>query len=505
MNIKKNYIYSVIYQIFLLIVPFIVTPYISRVLLPTGVGQYSFSLSNITYFTTFAALGFSVYSQREIARNRENKIEVSKIFWETIICRSLPVLVSILVFVIMYFTNCFGEYSFLMLLLSLQIIATFFDITFLFQGYENFKTIVIRNFIVKVLNVILIFVLVKDANDVWIYTLINAAMLLFSNLSLWLGTRRIIAKVELREIHPLRHLKPTIFLFIPVMASTIYVLINKTLIGVLIPGTYEVIENGEVVIKNISDLENGFYDSADKMIKMALTLITALGSVMVSRNSYEISQGNMEKAKHYFYMSTKFVWFLSLPMMFGIISVAKNFVPRFYGSGYDKVILLLCIESPVFIFIGFSNIYNNLLYIPLKKDKLSGGIAFSVLIINTTLCLCLIPFLNSTGAMIATLLSEFITTAFAVFFFRKIVSLKTILRLSWKYLLAGCLMFAVTFTMGYLLESSVWYTLLIIVCGSLIYSSCLLLLKEELIRKGVYIVKDYFGNLIRKIKNKNNK
>ena len=49
-NIKKNYIFNLSYQLLLIIVPLLVTPYISRVLTASAIGQYSFSFSIITYF-----------------------------------------------------------------------------------------------------------------------------------------------------------------------------------------------------------------------------------------------------------------------------------------------------------------------------------------------------------------------------------------------------------------------------------------------------------------------
>ena len=47
-SLKKNYIYRVLYEVLILITPFITTPYISRVLGADGVGDYSFSHSIIT-------------------------------------------------------------------------------------------------------------------------------------------------------------------------------------------------------------------------------------------------------------------------------------------------------------------------------------------------------------------------------------------------------------------------------------------------------------------------
>ena len=88
-NITKNYIYNLIYQILLIIVPLITTPYLSKTLGAENVGIYGFTLSIVTYFILFGSLGVAMYGQREIAYNQENKSSRSKIFFEILIMRFL--------------------------------------------------------------------------------------------------------------------------------------------------------------------------------------------------------------------------------------------------------------------------------------------------------------------------------------------------------------------------------------------------------------------------------
>ena len=44
-SITKNYIYNLIYQILIIIMPIITTPYLARTLGPTGTGTYSYTIS----------------------------------------------------------------------------------------------------------------------------------------------------------------------------------------------------------------------------------------------------------------------------------------------------------------------------------------------------------------------------------------------------------------------------------------------------------------------------
>ena len=136
---KKNYIYNLVYQIFGLITPLITTPYISRVLGSSGIGQYAFTYSIVSYFVLFGALGFGIYAQREIARSQGNKCEQTKIFWEIVIARLASVSLSLIVYVFIIVFGAYGEdYSTLMWILTINVISTTFDITFLYQGNEDF-------------------------------------------------------------------------------------------------------------------------------------------------------------------------------------------------------------------------------------------------------------------------------------------------------------------------------------------------------------------------------
>ncbi len=482
-NIKKNYIYNVIYQLFLMIVPLVVTPYVSRVLLPEGVGKYSFSFSIITYFTIFGALGFGFYAQREIAKHQNDKEAQSRVFWEINICRLLPVAVSLITNIIICFSGLYKEYTDLMWIFNFNIIALAFDIAFYFQGNENFLKLVSRNVIIKTISIILIFVFVKKQEDLWIYTLINATLVLASNLSLFVGIHKHIVRVNFKSLRPFRHLVGTLRLFIPTIATSIYTVLDRTLVGVLINETYTVIEDGVEVVKKYSDLENGYYEQSEKIIKMALTIITALGSVMIPRNSNEIALGNIDKVKNNIYSTSKIVWLIGIPMTLGFVCVSKNMVPWFFGDGYDKCIILMQIFSPLIIFIGFSNVFGLQYMVPNGEDKKFSIALIAGALINLLLNCIFIPFYWSVGAAIASIIAELCVTIIMGFMIRKDISMTKILISSWKYLFAGAIMFVPCWILNIYLNSSIINTLLIVLVGIVAYIVVLLIIKEEIIWK----------------------
>ena len=97
-TVKKNYIYNMLYQLLIIIIPVITTPFLARKLGADGNGIYGYTISIVTYFILFGSLGISLYGQREIAYNQKNKEKRSAIFWELFIIRFITMLISAIVF-----------------------------------------------------------------------------------------------------------------------------------------------------------------------------------------------------------------------------------------------------------------------------------------------------------------------------------------------------------------------------------------------------------------------
>lgn len=488
-SLKKNYIYNVVYQVFLLIVPLITAPYISRVLSAEGIGQYSFTNSLQSYLTMLAALGFGYYAQRQIAFFQNDKQKQSKIFWEIFIVRGMSTCFACLINLILFFFGIYKEYNQLMFWWTIAIVATGLDITFLLQGNEDFNKIVFRNVIVRIVSVIVVFIFVKKQTDVWLYVILTAVSNLLGNLSLWFYLPKYIKKVKFEDLKPFRHFVPAFKLFIPTIAVSVYTILDKTLIGLLITDTYNVEEtkiiNGVQVVvinvKNYSDLENGYYEQSDKIIKMCLAVIGALGTVMIPRNSNLYKEGKQEEIKKNFYFAIHYVWILGFPMMFGLAAVTPNIIPWFLGDGYTKCISLMQLLTPLIVFIGLSNVFGLQYLIPTARDKrYTIGVVVGT-ITNLILNCVLIPFFWSYGAVIASLVAEFVVTLTMYLLIRKEIEIKNIFKTCVKPLLASIIMFVVIYFIQNKLSPSILNTFSLVTIGGIIYIFILLVLKEKMI------------------------
>ena len=463
-SITKNYLFNLINQILLIIIPIITTPYVSRVLGADGVGKYSFSNSIASYFVIFASLGFGYYAQREIAKYQDNKKKQSEIFWEIIIVRSVSVLTALIVYFAAIVLGVFKEeYTLLMMILSVSILAVAFDISFLFAGNEDFSKTVVTNTVVRILNVIAIFVFVKDRNDLWKYVLITVLTVLTANASLSVYAKNFLCKIEIKSLRPIRHIKPAVILFLPTIAISVYTYLDKTMIGVITG----------------SDFENGFYEQAEKIVKIVMTVVTSLGAVMIPRNSNAFERKDMQAIRQNIYRSVRFVLLLGIPMMIGLIAVSDNMVPWFLGDGYYKSANIMKILSVLILAIGLSNVFGLQYLIPADEDKKFTISVTCGAFTNFLLNLVLIRLFKSYGAAIATIVAETVVTVIMFCFIRKNVSLCEILKNSTKYLISGIIMFVPCFVLGRILEPSIINTFIIVFIGVVVYLICLILLKDE--------------------------
>lgn len=463
-SIAKNYLYNLAYQILVMLLPLITTPYISRALGANNIGIYSYTLSITTFFILFGSLGVALYGQREIAYHQNNKEKYSRLFWEIIILRFATMFIS---FIIYYFNfiNGSNEYNIYYKILILEIISNAIDISWFFQGLEEFKKIVLRNTFIKIISLILIFVLVKTSNDLPVYFWIYVASLFFGNISLWFYLPKYLDRVKLRKLRVFRHLKPTIMLFVPQVAVQLYTVLDKTMIGSIVSDKSEV----------------GFYEQAQKIIKMLLTIITSLGVVMMPRVANFFANKDKEKIDENIKKSFRLVFLLSFPLIFFIFTSSDAFVPLFFGAGYEKTALIMKIISPIILFIGLSNVIGTQYLLPTKRQKEYTISVIAGSCINAVFNLILIPEYGAIGASIGTIIAELVVTGTQMYYTKNDFNFIKVIKIAQNYLIAGISMFILNLLISQVVAKGITFLLIQTFIGFLFYISLLVLMKDEFI------------------------
>lgn len=400
-SFRKNLLYNIVYQCLLLVTPLITIPYVSRVLGADGVGTYSYTYSIVYYFMLIAMLGINNHGSRTIAKARGNKERLSSAFWSIY---TIQFIMSILMTVcyIGYILICSPEYAPVAIAQIIALLSVFFDINWFFFGMEQFKLTVSRSIIIKIVSILMIFLFVKTADDVVQYTIIMAGSTFLSQMILWPFLRKEILSPREAVFSIKKHIKPCLILFIPVIAVSLYKIMDKIMLGAM-SGVSEV----------------GFYEQAEKLINFPLALVVALGTVILPRTSNLIVNHEDKKMKELIGKSISFVTFVSCPMAFGLIAIADDFVPMFMGDGFAKTATLVCFLAVTIIFLSFANVIRTGFMTPKEMDKQYAILTIVGAVVNLTINLVLIPGLQSVGACIGTVAAEFSVMVLLFWFVRK--------------------------------------------------------------------------------------
>lgn len=479
---KKNAVYNLISKLLVTIIPVITTPYLARVLGEVGNGQISYVSSIITYFTLAASLGFATYGQREIAKCRDDREQRSIVFWEIFTTKVITTTVSLGVLAALIFTIGFGErYNTLMLIMSLQVLAVIFDIEYLYTGEENFKSIAIRNIIVKLIGVALIFIFVRTADDVWVYALYLSLSTVFSFMIMWLGLKKYVGFVSPKKLKPWRHLKGTLIIFLPMVITSLFTTFDKTMIGWLSPNP---------------DYDNGCYEQAYKINNIAQTFITISSAVMMSRNVYAYKKGDIESMNNNIYKTCRYVWLTSLFLVSGFLVLSENFCGWFLGEGYAEVPTLMYIMAIRLLVSGFSIVFGDR-FIAMDKERFWMISVMVGAATNIGINAILIPIWGAIGAAVATAACEvMILIIMCILTFRKNgLSFKRVFCPVWRYLMAAGEMFCVMFIMQQLMPYTVWSFFVIGLTGAALFAGMLLLLRDDFF---IGLLRSVFGKLFAK-------
>lgn len=465
-SLKKNLTYQTVYQVLAVCIPLVTSPYLSRTLGAEGLGIYSYNYSIVHYFMLFALLGVAQYGMRTIAQSKSGGREViSRNFWNVYAFQILSAVLSIIV----YTGLCFllpTENRNVMFANEFYLFGELINISWLFFGLEKYKTTVTRNIIVKIFTVAGIFIFVHHKDDLIKYVLILSVGQLLSSLVLWFQIKKYVSfvKPEMSEIK--KHIRPNLILFIPVLATSIYHIMDKTMLGAL------------------SDNANsGYYYNADKLVNIPLTVINGCSGVFMTRISSLFGVEKDSEAREVQNESIRFGMCAICAIAFGVAAIGKEFVPLFFGKGFEPCIELIDIFALVVIFKTISVHTRTAFLIPEKKDKAYAKAVICGACVNFVANYLLIKTmaLGAKGATIGTLIAEVVVCAMQIVFMGGTKSRKHCVSgilVNTVYLAFGAVMFTALTLLGNVLHFGVINIVIKVGAGACIYlAECLVLWK----------------------------
>jgi len=464
-SIKLNALFNVIRTMSTMIFPLITFPYTSRILGPEGIGKVSFATSFVSYFVLMASIGVPLYGIREIAKVRDDKKKLNALTQELFVMHLITSIFFLLVFIILIFLNGkLSDEKTLFFIVSFSIILTTLGMEWLYQGLEQYSYITIRSIIFSTISTIAIFIFIHKKQDYLVYALIGVFASFGSSVLNFYNARKILFSKRTQAWNFKRHFKPMAMVYLMNFIISIYIQLDTVMLGFM--------SNA----KNV-----GFYASGLKINKMLLGLVTSLGSVLLPRLSYYISNNMKEDFIRILKKSFEVIWIFCLPIVAALMLLSKEIILVFAGPQYLPAYTCIIITAPIILFIGLTNIFGIQILYPLGKDKeIVYSVAFGATL-SFILNLILIPNFTYVGASIATLLSELIVLIVQFVLiskeYRILMPFKTIL----KYFFATLLLSLMVLLIKWWLPQF-WLRLIVSVpIGVIIYFGTLFLIKESLV------------------------
>lgn len=387
-SLKKNFAFNSAYQLLQVITPLVTTPYLARVLGPEQSGVFSYTQSIANYFVLFATLGISTYGVRAIAQCGDDRKLRSRVFWGAYASQLISGGLAALAYVV-YAVVIHEGGMLITLLWSLWLIFAAIDVSWLLFGCEEFKIPTIRSTATKLLSLVFIFTFVKTRDDLWLYVLAISGSFFLNGIIVWPFVRRYVDYVRPSASEVKRHLKGNIGLFVPVIAVSVYTTLDKIMLGVM-----------------STEEQVAFFSYSERISRLPLSVLQALGVVMMPRMSYLLMEGQREKALGLLKNSIWIMLAASMALAFGISAVAPEFVPVFLGEGYEPCVGIMTFLVVIIPVISVTNVIGKQYLLPLSRDReytlsLIVGAAF-----NVAVNVILIPRMGAAGAAIGTIAAE---------------------------------------------------------------------------------------------------
>ena len=416
-TIVKNSIFNFIRTFSSVAFPVIAFTYSARILGVDGVGQVSFTNSIITYFTMFALMGMNHYGTREVAKLRGDQDKLSKYVHEMLLINGVTtILAYVLLALSMLFIPTLRDYTALMMINSLTIVLQSMGMEWLYQGLEEYRYIAVRSILFQAGALVAIFIFVRDEGDVIPYAAVTLAASSGSYVLNFVNAKKYIYLRWYGNYEIKKHLRPLLWLFAMTVSIELYTVLDSTMLGFM---------QGESAV--------GRYTAAVKVNKLANTLTTAMGAVLIPRLSFYIGQGKQNKIKTLVDKIYNFVFLLSVPAAMGLFVLSNEIILLFSGSSFSSAAFTMRLLTPIVLVIPFSVVTNQQIFVPMRKESLillstSAG-AVTNLICNAFL----IPRFAENGAAIATALAETAVAIVCLFNAKRYFDMKQVFKHYYQY------------------------------------------------------------------------
>ncbi len=471
--IAKNAIYNTLYKALNAIFPMIALAYVSHVMLAEHVGMVASAQNIAQYLVVLAPLGLMNYGTKRIAGCCDDKEKRDKTFTELFLINAVSTTICCLVYyTLILFIPFFSGRRLLLSITGLAIVFNYLNVEWFFQGIEEYGYIAIRSLLVKGVSLTLIILLVNGKDDYLVYAFIYSLGIAGNSILNLIRIHKIGVRINTDRIGIHIHIKPLFILLLNSLAIELYTLFDTTMLGIM-----------------CDDKVVAYYTNSTKIVRVLVTILTALCGVLMPRLSRYKNQEMDEKNTYLVNNTIMLMIYMIFPSMLGIFMLAKPIIFVLFGPDFLPSEMTLKIASMLILAMGLSYMFGTQIMITYNMEKLIFMCSLLGAVSNIVMNTVLIPRYHQDGAITASVFSEYLVMFATLFFARKAIKIRVDVH-GLLCSIIGCMGIGVCI----ILVSSMLNSQILIICtsvlgGMLIYLLIVFLFDKEMRRLSLRLLK----------------
>ena len=465
-SLATNSLFFILYRLINMVFPLITVTYVSNVILASGVGKVASAQNIARYFVLLASLGIPNYGVREIARCSENIKQRNLLFSELFFKNAASTMLCFIGYYLLLMKTDISQGNIaLYAIVGIEIFLNFFNVDWFYYGNEEYSYIAIRSFYIKIISLLLMYIMIRKPSDYIGYAFIYVIGTASNNIINFVNLRKYEVQITLKNLNIWKHWKSVMVLACTVFAIELYTLFDTTMLTFM--------ASDEVV---------GYYSNSMKIVKVVITLITAVGGVILPRLTYYYSKGMRDKCTTVVNVVFKIMFFLFMPCMIGIALLADVVIPILFGVTFMEAIPTLRIASLLIFALGFSNLFGRQVLLTFGDEKKLLIATICGAISNLLLNLLLIPRFMQNGAVVASICSECIVTIMTFIFARKRLPITLDLPVILKCSISSVAMVSGILVIRLFMHNEFLVLILSVTIGAIIYFVMNIIIKNPVVR-----------------------
>lgn len=410
-SVKFNFFMNLILTGSSILFPLITFPIVSRALLTDAYGLVGFATSVASWLSLIAMLGVNRYGVREVARVRDNPVQLTKTTKEILAVTLASTLVVYACFIVsLFLVERFSADPLLFFVNGFTVICNTLGASWFFQGIEQYRYITVRGIVVRVVCLVGVVLFVHAPGDYLVYAILLVASGAVANLInffylfhlLGEGLREAGASDRGTRLQPRRHVKPLFVFFVIVAAISIYTTLDTVMLGFM--------STNEQV---------AFYTSAVAVKNAMTAVVSALSNVLLPRAANLLGKGEQAAFKRLVRKAIRVVLVISIPLAVVVSAIATPLMTWYAGAAFAGAGPALSIVALAVVPIGLSVIFCDEVMIQIGMENKCTYIYLAAAVVNFCLNLVLIPAWGAVGTSVATLAVEVLITVVEFALIRK--------------------------------------------------------------------------------------